>query len=123
MLTAHLTPGHTKGCTTWTTSVKDGAATRSVMFFCSISVAGNPLVGNTAYPKIADDYKASFRKLEAMQADVFFAPHGVQFGLDDKFARLKPGKPNPFVDPGELHRFLAAAKTDFDTQMSKQAKK
>jgi metallo-beta-lactamase class B len=118
-LTAHVTPGHTKGCTNWTTSVKDGDVTRSVMFFCSISVAGNPIHGSPAYPNIASDYKASFARLEKMKTDIFFAPHGVQFGLDDKLPKMKPGAPNPFVDPGELPRFVAGAKADFEAALKK----
>jgi metallo-beta-lactamase class B len=119
-LTAHLTPGHTKGCTSWTMPLKDGGVTRTVMFFCSITVAGNPLVGNSAYPNIADDYKQSFARLDKMQADIFLAPHGEQFGLDAKLARLKAGGPNPFIDPGELHRRLAKLKADYDAELAKQ---
>ena len=119
-LTAHVTPGHTKGCTTWTTSVQDGSVTRSVMFFCSISVAGNPIHGSPAYPNITSDYKASFAKLEKMKTDIFFAPHGNQFGLDDKLPKLKTGAPNPFVDPTELPRFLAKARADFDKELAKK---
>ncbi|MDB5740828.1 MAG: subclass metallo-beta-lactamase, partial [Alphaproteobacteria bacterium] len=121
-LTAHVTPGHTKGCTTWTTSVQDGGVTRSVMFFCSISVAGNPLTGVAAYPNIVSDYRASFARLEKMKTDIFLAPHGNQFGLDDKLPRLKPGAPNPFVDPGELPRFIAKAKADFEDALAKSKK-
>lgn len=119
-LTAHATPGHTKGCTTWTMPLTEGGKTYKVMFFCSISVAGNPLIGNTAYPNIQDDYKASFKRLNAMQADIFLAPHGGQFDLDAKLAKMKPGAPNPFIDPGELHRFLAKARSDYDAELTRQ---
>jgi metallo-beta-lactamase class B len=119
-LTAHATPGHTKGCTTWTMPLTDGGKTYKVMFFCSISVAGNPLLGNAAYPNIQADYMASFAKLNAMQADIFLAPHGGQFDLDAKLAKMKPGAPNPFVDPGELHRFLAKARSDYDAELARQ---
>ena len=119
-LTAHVTPGHTKGCTTWTMPLTDGGKTYKVMFFCSISVAGNSLIGDAAYPNIQDDYKASFARLNAMQADIFLAPHGVQFGLADKLAKMKPGAPNPFIDPGELHRFLAKARSDYDAELARQ---
>jgi len=121
-LTAHATPGHTKGCTTWTTSVQDGSVTRSVMFFCSISVAGNPIGGTPAYPNIVSDYRASFAKLEKMKTDIFLAPHGNQFGLDEKLPKLKPGAPNPFVDPGEFPRFIAKAKADFEDALAKTKK-
>jgi metallo-beta-lactamase class B len=118
-LTAHLTPGHTPGCTTWTTTID----AKRVMFFCSISVAGNPLVDNTAYPNIVRDYRASFAKLKAMHADIFLAPHGEQFGLAAKLAKMKTGGPNPFVDPGEKDRFLAKMQQDFDAQLAKQSAK
>jgi metallo-beta-lactamase class B len=134
-LTAHATPGHTQGCTTWTYAMppsvfadprasydhlpRKAGDPLNVMFFCSISVAGNPIGGSPAYPDIASDYRASFARLDKMQADVFLAPHGNQFGLDDKLSRMKPGAPNPFVDPGELHRFLAQARSDFDTALAK----
>jgi metallo-beta-lactamase class B len=119
-LTAHLTPGHTKGCTSWTMPVKDGGVTRKVMFFCSITVAGNLLVGNSAYPNIADDYRQSFARLDKMDADIFLAPHGDQFGLDEKVAKMKPGAPNPFIDPGELSRRLTKFKADFEKELAKQ---
>jgi metallo-beta-lactamase class B len=119
-LTAHLTPGHTPGCTSWTMPVRDSGHTYQVMFFCSITVAGNPLTGTPAYPHIAQDYLASFAKLESMHADVFLAPHGVQFGMDAKLARVKPGAANPFFDPEELQHYLAAARKDYDTQLAKQ---
>jgi metallo-beta-lactamase class B len=119
-LTAHMTPGHTKGCTTWTMPLKDGSVTRTVMFFCSITVAGNPLVGNSAYPNIVADYKASFAKLDRIQADIFLAPHGEQFGLDEKMAKMKSGAPNPFVDPGEFHRRLVKLKSDYDAELGRQ---
>ena len=121
-LTAHATPGHTKGCTTWTTSVQDSGVSHSVMFFCSISVAGNPIGGSPAYPNITSDYRASFAKLEKMKTDIFLAPHGNQFGLDEKLPKLKPGAPNPFVDPGELPRFIAKAKADFEDALAKSKK-
>lgn len=119
-LTAHATPGHTPGCTSWTMPVTVAGKRHTAMFFCSITVAGNPLTGNKAYPAIADDYKATFAKLDRMDADIFFAPHGVQFGLADKLAKMKPGAPNPFIDAGEMHRFLAAMKKDYDEELARQ---
>jgi metallo-beta-lactamase class B len=119
-LTAHLTPGHTPGCTSWTMPVTAAGHTYRVMFFCSISVAGNPLTGSKAYPGIAQDYRSSFAKLRDMEVDVFLAPHGAQFGMDAKLARMKEGSPNPFVDPEEFHHYLAAARKDYDTELASQ---
>ncbi|HEY4076391.1 MAG TPA: subclass B3 metallo-beta-lactamase [Rhizomicrobium sp.] len=119
-LTANITPGHTPGCTTWTMPLTDAGTRHKMMFFCSISVAGNPLTGSAAYPAITDDYKKSFARLDKMDADVFLAPHGGQFGLDAKVAKMKPGAPNPFVDAGELRRFLREARKDYDAELAKQ---
>ena len=122
-LTAHVMPGHTKGCTTWTMPLTDAGVTHKVMFFCSISVAGNPLIGNAAYPNILSDYRASFARLKQMDADIFFAPHGNQFGLPGKLARVKPGMPNPFINPGELRQFTDKAQQDFDKELAQQTAK
>jgi metallo-beta-lactamase class B len=119
-MVAHLTPGHTPGCTSWTTTVRDKGRTLAVVFYGSTTVAGNPLVGNTEYPTIVQDYRASFAKLMAMKADVFFGAHGSFFHLHDKVARLTPGGPNPFVDPGELQRVIAASEKDFDAELKRQ---
>ena len=122
-LTAHVMPGHTKGCTTWTMPLTDAGVTHKVMFFCSISVAGNPLIGNAAYPNILSDYRASFARLKQMDADIFFAPHGNQFGLPGKLARVKPGMPNPFIDSGELRQFTNKAQQTFDKELAQQTAK
>jgi metallo-beta-lactamase class B len=119
-MTAHVTPGHTKGCTTWTMPLTDGSVAHKVMFFCSITVAGNPLVGNKAYPGIVSDYRASFARLKKMEADIFLAPHGNQFGLAEKLAKMKPGAPSPFIDAGEKTRVLAGMEKDFNTELAKQ---
>ncbi|HJS45688.1 MAG TPA: subclass B3 metallo-beta-lactamase [Rhizomicrobium sp.] len=119
-MTANVLPGHTKGCTTWTMPLTDKGVTHKVMFFCSISVADNPLAGTPAYPTIVSDYRASFARLKKMQADIFFAPHGGQFDMEEKLAKVKPGAPNPFIDAGELQRFAARAEEAFDKELAQQ---
>jgi metallo-beta-lactamase class B len=126
-LTAHITPGHTPGCTNWTMPIVAGNDNHNVIFFCSITVAGNPLVNNKAYPNIADDYRASFAKLKAIDADIFLAPHGEQFGLTKKAATMAAneknkvlGAPNPFIDKTEFHRVVGSMEKDFNEQLAKQ---
>ena len=104
-LTAHITPGHTKGCTTWTTNVTEKGRAHSVVFYCSTSVVDR-LVGNTQYPQIARDYEHTFRKLRALSSDVFLAPHPFFFGLEEKRKRMTEAASNPFVDATELPRFV-----------------
>lgn len=119
-LRAHLTPGHTPGCTSWTMPVSEDGAAHTAIFYCSTTVAGNPLVNNKAYPQIASDYEASFAKLKTMKADVFLAAHAQFYHPQQKLALRKKGAPNPFVDPGELQRFVAASQRDFEAELAKQ---
>jgi metallo-beta-lactamase class B len=119
-LTAHLTPGHTPGCTSWTWNETEGGKTYKIIDICSVSVAGNPLVNNKAYPRIVDDYRASIARLKAMQADVFLAPHAQFYDPQGKEASRKPGGPNPFVDPTALQSFMTKAKAAFETELARQ---
>ena len=119
-LTANVMPGHTKGCTTWTMPLTEAGVTYMVMFFCSISVAGNPIAGKLAYPTIVSDYRASFARLKKMDADIFLAPHGVQFHMAEKLARVKPGAPKPFIDAKELPDMVQKAEAAFDKDLARQ---
>ena len=125
-LTAHLTPGHTPGCTSWSMQIPDGPGMRDALFFCSITTGGNPLVDNKAYPAIADDFKASFAKLKTMHVDVLLAAHGDQMRLEKKLAALKANEdnkvdaPNPFVDANEFPALIARMEKSFDAELAKQ---
>lgn len=119
-LTAHLTPGHTPGCTTWTFPVTEAGRTLQVVYYCSTSVAANRLAPRPQYPGIVEDYRRSFPKLAALHADVFLAPHPEQFDLAEKRAR---GLPAALVDPGELQRRNAASQAAFETALAEQRAK
>jgi metallo-beta-lactamase class B len=118
ILTAHLTPGHTKGCTTWTMVAEDGGQRRNVVFFGSTSVLAK-LVNNSKYPEIARDYAATFRKLKALPCDVFLAPHASFFGLEEKAREIGAGK-NPFVDANAFQQYVATAEQNFLRQLQKE---
>jgi metallo-beta-lactamase class B len=122
-LTANLTPGHTKGCTTWTMPVNVAGKTYHVVFFCSTSVPGYRLVNNLKYPEIAADYQRSFARLRRLPCDVFLAPHGGFFHLEEKRARLGKGGANPFVDSTEFSAFLDDSERDFQRELKKQQAK
>lgn len=114
-LTAHLTPGHTRGCTTWTLVVPEGGRRLDVVVFGSTTLLpGVRLVGNPKYPGIADDFAASFRTLKSLPCDVFLAPHGSMFGLAEKARRARAGaQPNPFIDPNGYRAYVARSEETF----------
>ena len=121
-LVAHLTPGHTKGCTTWTTTVREGGLTYAVVFPGSGSVnPGTRLVKNPSYPGIRADYEKTFRVLAAMHPDVFLGAHAGFFGLDDKRAALAAGKtPNPFIDPAGFQALVKKQSERFHEAVVKE---
>ena len=118
--TAILTPGHTKGCTTWTMPVEDAGKTYRAVFYCSTSVPGYPLVDNMRYPQIVSDYERSFAVLQQLPCDVFLAPHGSFFHLTEKRARLAKGGPNPFIDPTELRSYVDQSAEEFHRELQRQ---
>jgi metallo-beta-lactamase class B len=91
-LVAHLTPGHTRGCTTWTTTAQEGGKTYNVMFGCSLRP---PAV---VTPEIADEFNRSFKIVRALPCDVQLGDHGAQYNMQEKYAKLEQGAPNPFID-------------------------
>jgi metallo-beta-lactamase class B len=117
-LTATLTPGHTKGCTTWSTQVVEAGRVLSVVFPCSTTVAGNVLIGNRLYPQIARDFPATFATLDAMKADVVLTNHPDSADVLGREARVKAGETNAFVDPGLLQRIVARSRAGFDKDMA-----
>jgi metallo-beta-lactamase class B len=123
-LVCHLTPGHTKGATTWTMDAREGEKVYHVLFFSSTSILdGVALVGNAKYPNIAQDYSQTFQKLEQLPCDVFLAPHGSFFGLHEKRERLEHGeKTNPFIDPGAFQSFIRGAHRDFEERLQRERK-
>jgi metallo-beta-lactamase class B len=118
-LTALVTPGHTKGCTTWTMSTTEGERQYRIIFYCSTSVVDR-LVDNSGYPQIVDDYERTFDRLRRLEADVFLGNHPVFFDLPVKRRRMSTGGGNPFVDPSELSRFVAASERQFRAALAKQ---
>jgi metallo-beta-lactamase class B len=119
-LTARETPGHSPGCTSWAFSVKDGDATRSVLIFCSGTVALNRLGADPTYSGIVTDYRKTFARAKDMKVDVLLAPHPEMYRMQDKRAMLSDGAPNPFVNPGEFNAYAATLAKAFEDALAKQ---
>lgn len=109
-LVAHLTAGHTPGCTTWTTKVRDGGRDYDVVFHCSLRAQGN------LTPALVEQFNRTFRVVRALPCDVPLGDHGAQYNMQDKHARLKPGSANPFIDKANCN-----LETDIQEAMFKAA--
>lgn len=120
VLTTHLTPGHTKGCTSWTMRVRERGRPLDVLFACSLTAAGQPLVDDRKYPNAAADFRRTFAKLRGLRADIFLNYHAEFFDLAAKRERLKAGNALAFVDPQELPRQVARAEAGFQADLAKE---
>jgi metallo-beta-lactamase class B len=132
VLTAHLTPGHTRGTTTWTMDETEagqaglqgaeGRRTFHVVIVGSPNVnPGYKLVGNKAYPRIAGDYEHGFAVLKSLPCDIFLGAHGAYFGLAAKYPRWKAGDRDPFVDPAGYKAYIAEREQAFQTELAHQS--
>ena len=120
-LTARLTPGHTKGCTTWTMRVVDvSSKLRDVVIVGSPNVnPGYKLVGNTVYPGIKEDYEKTFRVLKSLPVDYFLGAHGSYFDLESKYPRFKLGE-TVFFDPKGYKNYVDDRERAFRMELTKQ---
>lgn len=122
-LRAHRTPGHTRGNTTWTLQAADRGKQLNAVIIGSPNVnPGYQLVNNASYPEIAADFARTFRVLKALQCDLFLGAHGLYYGMADKYKRLKPGSPNPFIDPAGYREYVAEREQYYLYTLEKQQK-
>jgi metallo-beta-lactamase class B len=120
-LTAHLTPGHTKGCTTWTMQVHEGARTLNAVIIGSPNVnPGYVLVGNKDYPQIAQDYVKTFKVLKGLPCDLFLGAHGAYFGMKAKYEKAKAGVANPLSDPEGYKAYVSEREATFEKEWKRQ---
>lgn len=119
-LKANLTPGHSRGCTSYSTTVRDGGKPYELLVFCSATVAANRITPPLQYSGIVEDYRKTFARGKTARVDIFLAPHPEFFDMKGKRAKLKDGAPNPFIDPSEFPAFIAKAEADFDKTLAER---
>lgn len=115
-LTAHVTPGHTRGATSWSLDTGE----RRVLFATSLTVAGQKLSGDPLYPNAAADFARTFARLKTMRADVFLNFHPEFFDLKRKRVAQVAGNADAFVDPRELPRQVARAEAAFRAERARR---
>ena len=120
-LTAHLTPGHTRGCTTWTFTVQDGGKPYNVLIACGGLQEDARLVNNKNYPEIAEHFGQSIKKFKTFSPDVFLAAHSWFFDLAGKYKRLGAAT-NPYIDPAGYKTWVANMEKNYNTLMAEQKK-
>jgi metallo-beta-lactamase class B len=121
-LVAHLTPGHTRGCTSWSLRIPDGGRTYDVVIIGSIGVnPGYQLVNNKDVPKIADEYMGSFRLLRSLPCDIPLGSHPAMYNLAEKYPKLGKSA-NPFIDPEGYKKEIDINEQAFTLRRAEQLK-
>ena len=108
-LTAHVTGGHTRGCTSWSFPVRDGGRVLKVVSACSLKV-----LGGMRYPEQRADLERSFRVLRGLPADVWVTSHARLWGRYRKFAARDTARDPaaPFVDPAGYRAYIDSAQAE-----------
>ncbi|HVY85069.1 MAG TPA: subclass B3 metallo-beta-lactamase [Caulobacterales bacterium] len=121
VLTAHFTPGHTKGCTSWTFPIVVDGQERQALIICSLSTLRYRLVDNRDYPNIAADYEHTYSVLHHLPCEVFLGAHAKWFDMDRKRRALAAGRsPNPFVDPIGCRTHIDTREAAFFRELERQ---
>jgi len=121
-LTAHLTPGHTQGCTTWTSVAEEEGKKYNVVFMCGVRIDGPSLLSDPDYPDVATDLAGSYKFLEGLPVDVYLGGHGYWFNLTEKIKRMKAGEGyKAFIDPEGYRRAINGWQNDFIDKLIKEA--
>lgn len=121
VLMAHLSAGHTKGCTTWSMQVMEHGKPYEVVIVGSLNVnPGYKLINNATYPHIAKDYKQAIKALKSLRCDIFLGAHAMYFDLNKKYALLNQNATNPFIDPEGYKKHIAQKEHEFYIELQKQ---
>jgi len=115
-LTAHLTPGHTPGNTTWTLVTADKGKSYDVVFLGIVTPSPNTNLAAPSpnYPNMAADWARTMKVLPTLKCDVFLASNGSFFDLQKKHdALIANADPNPFVDPAGCKAYMDRAEATY----------
>ena len=115
-LTAHLTPGHTRGCTTWTMRAKESGKNYNVVIGCSLRPPA------TLTPEVVTEFSHSFPLVRSLACDVPLGDHPAQYNLEEKYAKLQKGVRNPFIDPDGCTYEVDIEETMFHALLDEQQK-
>jgi metallo-beta-lactamase class B len=113
-LVAHLTAGHTRGATAWTTTATEGGKTYNVVFFASLRSPAK------ISPANEQEFTHAFKVARLLPCDVPLGDHGREYRMTDKYAKLKAGGPNPFIDPVGCTTEIDIEEAMFDAILEEQ---
>src|SRR5438094_4486252 len=115
-LVAHLAPGHTRGCTTWTMKTQEGGRTYNVVINCSLRP---PAV---LTPALVDEFNRSFKLVRSLPCNVQLGDHPAQYSMEEKYAKLRTSNRNPFIDAARCKLEVDIEEAMFHAILAEQQK-
>jgi metallo-beta-lactamase class B len=112
-LVAHLTAGHTPGCTTWTMKAQEGGRTYDVVFHCSLRAGA-------LTPTTVEQFNRTFKLVRSLPCDVPLGDHPAQYNMHEKHAKLRSGGANPFIDTANCNLETDIQEAMFRAALSEQ---
>ncbi|MBK5648465.1 MAG: MBL fold protein, partial [Acinetobacter sp.] len=120
IFTAHATPGHLPGATSWTTDIRYYFKNYKVIYADSLFTGGYYLLNNNNYPNLVSDIRHTFKTLDAIHADIFLANKADRFHMKQKLAKLNAGDKKAFIDQTGLQNYVAKGSVEFEQQLQQQ---
>ena len=125
-ITAHHTPGHTPGSTTWAWRACDGPTCYNLVYADSLNSVSAPafrFTGGNGTPSIADTFRKSIAKVGALPCDIVIAVHPTAIDMDSKLALRRDAQRDPFLDPNGCRAYAAGASSRLDERIAEEEMK
>jgi metallo-beta-lactamase class B len=123
-ITAHLTPGHTPGSTTWTWQSCEGARCVNVVYadsLNSVSLPGFRFTGDATHPSRVESFRQSIAKVAKLPCDILLSVHPEFVQIPKKLAlRAKQPGRNPFIVPGACRAYADSASKSLDRRIAEE---
>jgi metallo-beta-lactamase class B len=122
-LTAHLTPGHTPGGTTWTWRSCEAERCVDVVYADSLNAVSADefrFTGSAGTPSIVGEFQRSIRAVEALPCDILLSPHPGFFGMQEKVRRRAAGEADVFITPNACRAYASAAQARLEQRLAQE---
>lgn len=122
-LHAIRTPGHTPGCTVWTTTAREPDRDYAVVFYgCTRPNTGVKLVGNPKFPNLVAETRQSFRRMRTLAPDIYLTMHPEDLFAGKREALANEVRPHPLADPAAWPKLLDEAEAEFEQLLARETR-
>jgi metallo-beta-lactamase class B len=119
-ITAHFTPGHTPGSTTWSWRSCEGSRCLDVVYADSLNPVSADSFRFSSTPSIVASYERSIRTVDSLPCDILLSPHPGFFGMQEKLRLRGAGEPDVFVDANACRAYASAARARLTQRLEQE---